>query len=90
MPQARQGNTNVTVDKDSSTRFHKDREIEGEEEPQEEIVPLQPIQDHCPSSRLESIPDFKLYSSTLRPVPFQDDNQWEQFLNSEIERILKN
>ena len=80
------------VDKDSLSRFPEDRENEGEEEPQEEEdldLPLQPTQDHHSLSRSESTLDFKLFLSALQPVPFQNDGQWEQFLNLEIERIFE-
>ena len=74
------------VDKSSSTRFHEDRENEGEELQAEDSLHL--IQDPHPLSNSKSTPDFGPSSNKLWPIPFWNDNQWELFLNSEIERIF--
>ena len=77
------------ADEDSQTRFHEDRENKGEEELQEEedhnLLP-QPIHSQTQST---SIPGAGNVLRGLQLVPFQNDNQWEQFLHSEIERIFE-
>ena len=82
-------NSSDTVDEDSPTRFHKDRENEGEEEPQEEVDQYHPLQPtHTPTPSI-NIPDSRNILRELQLVPFSNDTQWEQFLHLEIERIFE-
>ena len=72
-----------TVDEDSLPRFPEDRDSEGEEE-----FCHQPTQAPTERRESETTPVSEPSSSRLQPIPFRNNNQWIQFLDSEIERIF--
>ena len=69
------------------TQSNNSKKTDSEEE--EELSPLQPTQNPTLSTNSKPTHGSEQSSSRLQPMPFQNDHQWEQFLNLEIERIFQ-
>ena len=77
----------------SSFHIETEREVEEEEEQIEggdSQLPLQPIQEQsCALTPSRTIPDLGNTSNESWQIPFINNNQWEEFLNLQINKVFE-
>ena len=77
----------------SLSAFDRETENKGEEEQikgGDSQLPLQPIQmEHHASTPSRTILDLGSTSNKLQPIPFINDSQWEEYLNSQLNKIFE-